>query len=133
MKHAILLLWHTNVKQLMELIDRFDDDFTFYIHVDKKSNEVIEELKRKNNVHIYRKYKVNWGGFNILKAELFLLRKIVADSKGKHYEYVHFFSGQDYPIKDLRYIKDFFERNKGKEFVQYMKVPSPVCRATASK
>ena len=126
MKHAILLLWHTNVKQLMELIDRFDDDFTFYIHVDKKSNEVIEELKRKNNVHIYRKYKVNWGGFNILKAELFLLRKIVAGSKGKHYEYVHFFSGQDYPIKDLRYIKDFFERNKGKEFVQYMKVPSPV-------
>lgn len=126
MKHAILLLWHTDVEQLIELIDHFDDDFIFYIHIDKKSKEVIEKLKNKENVYIYKKYKVNWGGFNILKAELFLLEKIIADSKGKGYEYVHFFSGKDYPIKELKYIKDFFEKNKGKEFVHYMKIPSPV-------
>ena len=62
MKHAILLLWHTNVKQLMELIDRFDDDFTFYIHVDKKSNEVIEELKRKNTKHLQPVLRVRLDG-----------------------------------------------------------------------
>lgn len=126
MKHAILLLWHKNIKQLLELIDCFDDDFYFYIHIDKKNRESIEDLKKKNNVYIYKKYKVYWGGINILKSELFLLEKILKDSKIKKYEYVHFFSGQDYPIKELQYIKKFFETNKGKEFVHYMKVPSPV-------
>lgn len=57
-----------------------------------------------------------------MKAELFLLRKIVEDKKD--YAYIHFFSGQDYPIKNLQYIKDFFIANIGKEFMHYMKIPS---------
>lgn len=122
MRHAILLLWHTDAKQLLDLTECFDEDFTFYIHIDKRSKEDIGRLKQKNNIHIYRKYKIHWGGFNILKAELFLLRKIVEDKKD--YAYIHFFSGQDYPIKNLQYIKDFFIANIGKEFMHYMKIPS---------
>lgn len=37
MKHAILLMWHKNFKQLKELIEFFDDDFCFYVHIDCKS------------------------------------------------------------------------------------------------
>lgn len=60
MRHAILLLWHTDAKQLLDLTECFDEDFTFYIHIDKRSKEDIGRLKQKNNIHIYRKYKIHW-------------------------------------------------------------------------
>lgn len=67
MKHAILLLWHKDLQQLKELIRFFDEDFAFYIHIDKKSvisAGDIEDLKRnRENLHFYCKYKINWGGF----------------------------------------------------------------------
>lgn len=37
MKHAILLLWHKDIEQLKNLIGLFDEDFKFYIHIDKKA------------------------------------------------------------------------------------------------
>jgi len=126
MKHAILLLWHKDLQQLRELIRFFDEDFVFYIHIDKKSvisAGDIEDLKRTHeDLHFYCKYKINWGGFNILRAELFLLQEIVKE--GKDIDYIHFFSGQDYPIKKLNHIKSFFEENKGYEYMEYMKLPS---------
>ena len=83
MKHAILLLWHKDMEQLRNLIKLFDEDFKFYIHIDKKSIVSEEEIRLLENNHqiasIYQKYRINWGGFNILKAELFLLQRIIKD------------------------------------------------------
>ena len=124
MKHAILLLWHKDIEQLKNLIRLFDEDFKFYIHIDKKSIITKEEIERlKNNCQIagvYQKYRINWGGFNILKAELLLLQEIV---KNNSIDYIHFMSGQDYPIKKLDDIKSFFKNNNGREFIEYMKLP----------
>lgn len=126
MKHAILILWHKDVQQLRELIRFFDEEFSFYIHVDKKNaaaTKAVKELqKEREGIHVYCKYKVNWGGLNIVKAELFLLEEIL--KAGMDFDYIHFFSGQDYPIKDLPHIKRFFEMHRGTEFIEYMRLPS---------
>lgn len=125
MKHAILLLWHKDMEQLRNLIKLFDEDFKFYIHIDKKSIVSEEEIRLLENNHqiagIYQKYRINWGGFNILKAELFLLQRIIKDGSCS---YIHFMSGQDYPIKNLKTIKSFFEKHKGTEFIEYMSLPT---------
>lgn len=124
MKHVVLLLWHENVDALIRLVNFFDDDFSFYIHIDKKSkinNKEITRLQEMKQVHkIYRKYKINWGGFNILKAEIFLLKEIV---KNNVFDYIHFMSGSDYPIKKIEKMKSFFEENNGWEFIEYMRLP----------
>lgn len=124
MKHAILLLWHKDSDQLKELISRFNANFSFYIHLDKKSAVGKEEMQRlkqcKGVAGVYKKFKTNWGGFHILKAELFLLKIILKDPS---VEYIHSMSAQDYPIKNLRQIETFFEQNAGKEFISVMKLP----------
>lgn len=56
------------------------------------------------------------GGYSLVKAELSLL-KLSTDSA--HYSYYHLISGQDLPIKKLDDIYDFFETNKGKEFIRF--------------
>ena len=37
MKQAILLIAYKEMRQIKEMIDFFNEDYSFYIHVDKKA------------------------------------------------------------------------------------------------
>lgn len=125
MKHAILILAHKDFSQLRHLIEYFVKDCYVYVHIDKKATITSEELHSIDSMPqvraVYRKYKVHWGGFSILKTEMFLLRQVVKDGDC---DYVHLISGQDYPIKPLDQFLCFFEENKGKEFIRYANIPN---------
>ncbi len=119
-KHAYLILAHTNFGQLRKLIEMLDHPLNdIYIHVDKKANnfnpkEWEDITKFSKLIFIPKRRKVNWGGVSIMRVELDLLE--AATSQGK-YDYYHLLSGMDMPIKSQDYIHEFFEKNKGKEFV----------------
>ena len=119
MRHAYLILAHNNFNQLKKLINLLDDiDNDIFIHIDEKSKINLEQLElntKFSNVKIYSEYKVFWGDFSIVQAEMFLFKK--ASLIG--YDYYHLLSGMDLPIKPISQIKDFFEKNKGREFVHY--------------
>ncbi|MDN3686552.1 beta-1,6-N-acetylglucosaminyltransferase [Cyclobacterium jeungdonense] len=125
MKHAILFLAYKNIDHLVEYINCLDDDFLFYIHLDKKSkikSASIEKLYRQKNVEIIsREYSVNWGGLNLLKALLLLAKEAL---KNKEIGYLHSMSGQDFPIKSCKEIKNFFKEHKGKQFIEHFPLPS---------
>ena len=126
MKHAILILAHKNIPQLIHLIEYFSKDCYVFVHIDRKSKitrdeilslEVMPQVSR-----VYRKYSVHWAGFSILKCELFLLRQAIKNCDA---DYFHLISGQDYPIKPFNKFLDFFEENKGKEFLEFLHLPNP--------
>ncbi|WP_353122434.1 beta-1,6-N-acetylglucosaminyltransferase [Dysgonomonas capnocytophagoides] len=124
MKHVILIMAHDNIDYLSNLIQYFDDDFSIYIHLDKKkkiSKKELALLKENKTVSLVsQKYKINWGGFNILKAELYLMEKAMVDN---NIDYVHLISGQDYPTKSLVEFKSFFNKQRGCEFIEYNELP----------
>jgi hypothetical protein len=120
MKVAHFILTYTNPQLTERLIKRLThQDFDFYIHVDKKfSQEPYDYLKKYPNVYfIENREDVRWAGYNTIKATFKCVKEIV--STGRTYDYINFISGQDYPIKSAEYILDFFERNKGKQFLEY--------------
>ncbi|MFC4872876.1 beta-1,6-N-acetylglucosaminyltransferase [Negadavirga shengliensis] len=125
MKHAVLVLAYKNIHHLSEYIQFLDEDFLFYIHIDKKSLISKEEqaalFNHKNVVFISRKYKVNWGGVNFLKAMLHLGKEAL---KNKEVGYIHSVSGQHFPIKTAFEIKNFFHENAGKEFMEFFRLPT---------
>ena len=125
MKHAILILAHKDFDQVRHLIEYFVRDCYVYVHIDKKAAITPEELHSIDSMPqvraVYRKYKVHWGGFSILKTEMFLLRQVLKDGDC---DYVHLISGQDYPIKPLDDFLKFFEEHKGKEFIRYANIPN---------
>lgn len=125
MKHAILILAHKDFDQVRHLIEYFVRDCYVYVHIDKKAAITPEELHSIDSMPqvraAYRKYKVHWGGFSILKTEMFLLRQVLKDGDC---DYVHLISGQDYPIKPLDDFLKFFEEHKGKEFIRYANIPN---------
>ena len=60
------------------------------------------------------------GGWSQIYAELILIENAVNNRK---YEYLHLLSGMDLPIKSQKEIHDFFNCNRGYEFVQLIDEP----------
>lgn len=124
MKHAILITAYKNPKQLCELIDFFDEDYSFYIHIDKKSkiaSSDIMQLESKSSVKLVsREYNVNWGSVDHLKAILLLSKEC---AKNKNVDYVHLITGQDFPVKSPKQISKFLQENYGAEFLSARPLP----------
>jgi len=123
-KQAILILAYKDIPQLIDMIECFDADFQFYIHI-KKSSKIdaleLEQLKSLEKVaFVSRKYEVKWGGYNLLKAILHLSREAL---KNTELSYFHLISGQDFPIKNTAYFKTFLKKNQGKQFIEYVSPP----------
>lgn len=126
MKHAILIMAHKNYSFLYHLVEYFDHDCYVFVHIDKKSDitkDEIASLKAMSQVSgVYQKYSVHWGGFSILKAQLFLIEQSINNCDA---ELFHIISGQDYPIKPLDTFLNFFEKNYGFSFVSFVHLPHP--------
>jgi len=124
MKQGILITAFNEFALLTKLINCFDDDFSLFIFLDKKSkfsrSEVDLLSKSKNVVFLTQEFNVNWGSYKQLKSRLVLAEEAV---KYADLEYFHFITGQDYPLKSCAYIKDFLTQNKGKEFLQNSELP----------
>lgn len=110
MKVAILIAVHKNPIQLKRLIHAFQSDaFTFFIHVDKKTDiKQFEELITIPNVQFIKKRtNVKWATYSQVKATQICLEEICAWGD---FDYINFISGQDFPIKSqeefLRLLKD---------------------------
>jgi hypothetical protein len=123
MKLAYIILAYKDVEQVSRLIDRLrTNNSVFVIHVCKNArknykHDLIELqgdvhdmffCKRENGMHFY------WGLVQgTINALQFLIDKKI------EFDYVNLISGQDYPIKTNEEITDFFNKNKGKQFIKY--------------
>jgi len=127
MKHAIIIIAHNNIQHLKSLVEYFETECHVFIHIDKKcivsQKEIDTILAMKQVVNVYRKYSVHWGGYSILKSELFLLKQAVKESDADYY---HILSGQDYPIKPLRDFLTFFEKEEKKNYLSLVHLPHPL-------
>jgi len=120
MRIAHLIITYTDPLQTARMIRRMQHpNFDFYIHVDKKQ-DIAPHLFLSNIPRVYfinDRVDVIWGGYNTIEAELRSVQEIF--DSGREYDYIHLMSGQDYPIKPASEIYDFFERHRGKEFLEF--------------
>lgn len=126
LQHAIIIIAHRDFEQLIHLIEYFKHDCSVFIHIDKKAQITGQQLNRINNLTqvkaVRRKYSVHWGGFSVLKTELYMLRFAIENSDANYY---HLISGQDYPIKPLNQFLEFFDQNNGREYIRLANIPNP--------
>ena len=124
MRHAVIILAHKDFLLLYKLVKYFAYNCDVFIHVDKKSTfapEEMETLGRLPQVKaILRKFSVHWGGFSMLKTELYMLRLAMDKSDAS---YFHLISGQDYPIRPLDDFLSFFAQAKEKNYIDFHHLP----------
>lgn len=120
MKHAILITTHNNEEITQQLLKAYDDEnIDFYIHVDKKAvhykHDLIMNVCHKSHVYFIDALKIYWGTYSQIESELVLLR----EATKKEYDYYHLISGCDIPLFTKKDFLNFFEDNKGMEFVEF--------------
>ena len=123
MRIAHIILAHNEPKQIERLIKRLQHKKAdFYIHVDHKSRitdfKYLEDLGQVQLV--MPRIKVYWGGFSMVQAMLNSIEFVL--QRSRTYDYINFLSGQDYPLKDVYAIHDFFKQNQGKIFTEFLSV-----------
>ena len=111
---------HNHEKQvevLLSLLDNRNNDI--YVHIDKKSKDITEDQLRKcvnrSNIYFVNSMDVQWAGYSMIECELSLMENALK----KEFSYLHLLSGADLPIKSQKQIHDFFDKNAGKEFIQF--------------
>ena len=120
MKQAILITAYKQIDQLVNIIDFFDDNYTFYIHIDRKSKVNLAPLQSLvgKKIFVYREYPVYWGGITHLKAILFLASKALQNEENS---YFHLITGQDFPAKPLTYFDKGFDQSK--DYIRINEMP----------
>lgn len=120
-KHAFLIFAHANMQNLINCIKSIDDSRNdIFIHIDKKwknfdFNKLYQIVKFSKIYFTEKRISVYWGGISQIQAYLIALEAAKKQSK---YEYYHLISAQDICIKTQDYLHDFFDANKGKEFIE---------------
>ncbi|SHL95791.1 Core-2/I-Branching enzyme [Chryseobacterium carnipullorum] len=122
MSIAYLILVHRLPNQFKKLFTAIYESTNFYlIHIDKKASQEIGEevrnfLKPYSNVQILDSENVVWGGYSMVQAELDGMQYLLnMDAK---WDYFINLSGQDYPLKSQKIIKEFLSKNNGKSYIK---------------
>lgn len=124
MKIAFLILAHKNPKQLGDLVRRLDSSSSlFFIHIDVKVDitPFEKEIEKLQNVFWVKREDGRWGEFGIVKATINALIK--AQDFSNDISHYILLSGQDYPLKNINEIVQFFKKNEKTSFIEHTPLP----------
>lgn len=124
MKLAYLVFAYKNPRVLERTISALScSACTFFVHIDKKSCiRDFSHITGKNIIFSPERLAVYWADFSGVEAVLLLLRQALASPEG--FDYFVLLSGSEYPLQCREYIHEFFEENRGSEFISMVKVPN---------
>jgi hypothetical protein len=133
MKIAYLILAHRNPDLLARVVRALStEDCTFFIHIDQKTNiHGFSQVRGHNIVWCEKRIPVYWAEFSGVRATLELLRQAL--SGAEKYDYCVLLQGSDYPLRSGEYVREFFERNRGAEFMNIVRMPSVVAGKPLSR
>lgn len=123
MKLAYLLLCHNSLNHTGRLVKALAAEGNdIYIHLDAKCGSSVPLPASvgvnlvDNNIPVY------WGEFSQVQAILLLMEQALRSNV--EYDYLVLLSGSDYPIRSQKYIKSFFDKNNGCEFINTVNMPN---------
>lgn len=104
MRIAYLILAHHQPKHVGALIEQLDDgNARFFVHVDRKSDiaPFRQAIKSQRAELLVKRVPIYWGGWNMVRATLNLLRHAHRQGASDYYQLL---SDSCYPIKSNREI-----------------------------
>lgn len=126
MRLAYLLVVHRNPRQVVRLVRRLGEgETTFVVHVDRRApGPLREEIARGTtdlDVRFVPSHRCYWGGFGMVRAALKGMQHLVANEVP--FDYAVLLSGQDYPLRSARAIRDFLAAADGRSFMNHFPLP----------
>jgi hypothetical protein len=115
---AHIIMAYKDPPQIERLVKKMSHPgFDFYIHVDSKFDQSpFEYLANIPRVYlISRRGKVRWAGYSFTECLLNSVEEVL--ETGRTYDFINSMSGQDYPLKPLDFLYEFYQSRIGKNFL----------------
>jgi hypothetical protein len=118
---AYLILVHRYPDQFKRMFKAIHHPLNHYlIHVDKSSgddlsNNIQTFLQGYKNAELLEPEKALWGGYSLVNIELRGMAQLL--KKNKNWTHFINLSGQDFPLKTQKFIRNFLISNPGKEYI----------------
>ncbi|MCZ2249547.1 MAG: beta-1,6-N-acetylglucosaminyltransferase [Bacteroidia bacterium] len=119
---AYFILVHRFPKQFKRLFKAIYHPENYYlIHLDKKAGIDIYEdiagfLADFPSTYILESENVVWGGYSMVQAELNGMNYLL--KLNLEWDFFINLSGQDYPLKSQKIIREYLTKNKGNNFIK---------------
>lgn len=131
---AYLIPAHNTPNHLSRLINALNvPGVHFFIHIDRKSNNLLfeEKINIPNITFIKNRVSVYWGEFSQVQTTINLI--IEALNSQNKFDYLILISGSDYPLKSASYINDSFTQRVGSEFINLVEMPNQKAAKTLER
>lgn len=121
-KHAYLIMAHNQWECLFELLKALDDPRNdIFLHMDKKASspprrDILDHVSAAK-LYFTKPFNIVWGGTQMMRCTLNMLEE--AAGQGERYDYYHFLSGVDYPLRSQDAIHAYFSSCGEQQFVAY--------------
>jgi hypothetical protein len=127
---AFLILAHRGPEQLgRQARHLLSPCSAVYLHIDRKTDPAVfsairAALPEHPNLHLLERMSTPWASWNTVEAYLRGLQTIIDAPEPP--EHIVLFSGQDYILRPVRQIVDFFEPFAGQTFAATWPMPAEV-------
>jgi hypothetical protein len=120
---AYIITVYKDPDHLKRLIDALNDNADFFIHVDAKVDQSLFQNKLEKYENVFfnlKRYFINWGGFGQVLSQMALLETVI--QQRTDYNRVVCLSGLDYPLYSNQEIRNVFDNDPHKEFIQGLNI-----------
>ena len=117
MKHAVLITAFNNFTNLNRLIKLLDDDrMVIFLHVDAQVS-IPDNLYSPKHASLYLlpQHYMYWASVHTIEVTLHLLSTAI----NYDWEYCHYITENDLPLKSVSQIDKIFNQHQGLEFVDF--------------
>lgn len=121
MRHAIMIMAHADWPMLVRIASLIDhSDIDIVLHINARSSDwdksLLDGVCKYSRIFHAERVEVSYCNYSQVRAMVSLLE--CARMHGP-YDYYHLISGADLPIHEMPVFLDFFDKNRGKEFVGF--------------
>ena len=133
MKTAYIVVAHKNPEQIRRLAAALKNaDAHFFLHLDRKADkapfaDALLHSENPNVTFVEPRIAVRWGAFSLVRAILSSIDEVLRTDVP--FDYVILMSGQCYPIKPHRQIRDFLRDHDGKQIISALSTRNTWTRA----
>lgn len=121
MKHAIMIMAHTDWDSLKHLIQLYDNTIIdFIIHINSRSrswsDDIIDGITKESSIYLAPRQNVSYCNYSQVDAMVSLLKTALQHGP---YDYYHLISGADLPIHPISTFLNFFAQESNKQFIGF--------------
>lgn len=105
---AIIILAHKDFAHVTALTKLLTSHFEVLVHIDKQAHISPDEKKAliTAGARCFSFRAVHWGAWSVAEVSFLMLKEALKNPK---ITYIHFISGQDWPLQDINHISSFYE------------------------